>query len=469
MSSKPGSARSIASQLVILFTLAATLLLCCGFAIFYVVVIRHALEEDNEMLADKMAAVRADLERAHGPQLLADELNLPRKGERVVYWVRVLDAAGKMRAEANGMPRDLRAEIFPTPLPNESSTPKEFRAGRNFFALASARESIDGQDYIIQVAQDRSSDRQFTRWLRILLFSLIALGALASVLIAVRVTRRGLRPLVDMTQALERVGPKRLHERVPPAGWPRELQPLVVAFDQMLDRLEDSFTRLSQFSADLAHELRTPIANLRGESEVALTRPRTTDEYREVIESGVAECERLSGIIENLLFLARAEAADGPVERKVFDGRSAVQKIISYYESVAEEHGITLSLQGDGEIYADQLLFSRALGNLVENALRYTPDGGKIAIALQNNAAESSITVRDNGAGIAAQHLPRVFDRFYRADSSRSSKGSGLGLALVKSIMDLHGGTATMESTPGDGTLVRLNFPNESKSRAAVA
>ena len=382
MSSKPGSARSIASQLVILFTLAATLLLCCGFAIFYVVVIRHALEEDNEMLADKMAAVRADLERAHGPQLLADELNLPRKGERVVYWVRVLDAAGKKRAEA-GM-HGICARKFFRPrcltsrrrrrnfAPGGISSPWPVRANRSIRITSFRWRRIDRATGNSRAGCASSC-------------SAVALGALASVLIAVRVTRRGLRPLVDMTQALERVGPKRLHERVPPAGWPRELQPLVVAFDQMLDRLEDSFTRLSQFSADLAHELRTPIANLRGESEVALTRPRTTDEYREVIESGVAECERLSGIIENLLFLARAEAADGPVERKVFDGRSAVQKIISYYESVAEEHGITLSLQGDGEIYADQLLFSRALGNLVENALRYTPDGGKIAIALQKS------------------------------------------------------------------------------------
>jgi two-component system heavy metal sensor histidine kinase CusS len=192
-------------------------------------------------------------------------------------------------------------------------------------------------------------------------------------------------------------------------------------------------------------------------------------EYREVIESGVVECERLSGIIENLLFLARAEASDGPVERKVFASRPAVQKIASYYESVAEEQGITLSLHGDGEIYADPLLFSRALGNLIENALRYTPAGGKIEIELQNNAGDSAVTVKDNGAGIEAQHMTRVFDRFYRVDSSRSSKGSGLGLALVKSIMDLHGGTVAMQSEPGRGTLVRLNFPHQTSTSTAVA
>src|SRR4029077_5035774 len=120
----------------------------------------------------------------------------------------------------------------------------------------------------------------------------------------------------------QRVEPTHLQERVPPSEWPRELQPVAVAFDDMMDRLEDSFTRLSQFSADLAHELRTPIANIRGEAEVALTRPRTSDEYREVIESTVGECERLSGIIDNLLFLARAEAPDQHIQRTLFDGHA---------------------------------------------------------------------------------------------------------------------------------------------------
>src|SRR5450432_2918483 len=167
MSSNPASSRSIASQLVVLFTLAATLLLGCGFAIFYSIVIRHAFEEDNENLADKIAAVRADLDRAHGPRMLADELKISRAGERVVHWVRILDAEGKVQAETTGMKENLPPEVFPAPLIDKSSEqePTEFHAGNNFFAVATASESVDGQNYIIQVAQDRSSDQQFTRWL----------------------------------------------------------------------------------------------------------------------------------------------------------------------------------------------------------------------------------------------------------------------------------------------------------------
>ena len=269
-------------------------------------------------------------------------------------------------------------------------------------------------------------------------------------------TKRGLRPLGDMTRALKRVGPKQLHERVPAVGWPRELQPLAIAFDDMLGRLEDSFIRLSQFSADIAHELRTPIGNIRGEAEVALTRSRSAEEYREVIESTVAECQHLGHIVDNLLFLARTEAAEAHLQRASFNGRAAIEKIAAFHELIAEEQNLTIRCEGAGTFVADEMLFSRAVNNLVENALRHTPAGGSIAISI----ADSSVSVKDTGSGIAAEHLPRVFDRFYRADPSRSSEGVGLGLALVKSIMDLHGGTAQIESEPGTGTIVTLGFPN---------
>ncbi len=233
----------------------------------------------------------------------------------------------------------------------------------------------------------------------------------------------------------------------------------------MLARSEDSFTRLSQFSADLAHELRTPIANILGEAQVTLTRDRAPEQYRETLESAIAECERLSGIVDNLLFVARADAAREPIERKLFDGRVAAEKIATFYRTVAEDRHVTINCTGDGELYADPVLFERAVSNLVDNALRFTPDGGAIQIAFAVGAARSEVTVTDNGAGIAPEHLPRVFDRFYRADSSRSSHGAGLGLALVKSIVDLHGGSTRIESQIGRGTSITLIFPGTAGSR----
>ena len=317
-------------------------------------------------------------------------------------------------------------------------------------------DQVSGDTYLIQMGQDRTADVQFTRQFGALLFVVLLFGIGLSALIAATVAKRGLQPLASMTDSLQRVGPMHFHERVPPREWPRELQPLAAAFDEMLVRLEDSFTRLSQFSADIAHEIRTPVANIRGEAEVALTRERTPAEYREVMESNVAECERLSGIVDNLLFLARAESAEGHIQRATFDGRAEIQKIAAFYETVAEEQKISITCAGSGNVSADPLLFTRAVSNLVENALRFTPARGRILVSIAMNNGQSEISVSDNGCGIAKEHLSRVFDRFYRVDPSRSSAGAGLGLSLVKSIAELHGGTATLESEVGRGTTVTL-------------
>ena len=461
MSSKPTEPRSIASQLVLLFTPAAALLLCCGLGVLYWIVVRHAFAEDRAVLADKVFAIRADLRSGGGPRVLSEELKTLRGGERAGYWVRVIDSAGRTVAETTGMKRWLPEELFDRTQNPAGSEPEpvDYRTGGRLFSLASAVEQAGGQRYRIQVAQDRSEDEGFMLEFGLLVGGVLVIGIFASAVIAVTVTRRGLRPLAAMTGSLKRVGPHRLHERIQPEAWPRELQPVAIAFDDMLDRLEDSFTRLSQFSADLAHELRTPLANIRGEAEVALKRPRSPNEYVAVIESNVAECARLSGIIDNLLFLARAEAAEGQVRPTLFDGRAAIEKIAAYNEAIAEERRLVVTCAGEGEVYADPVLFGRAVSNLVDNAVRFTPDGGRIVVCLTTTPNGAEIVVQDTGCGVAAEHIPRMFDRFYRADPSRSSEGSGLGLALVKSIADLHGGAISVTSEVGRGTIVRLQFP----------
>ena len=465
MSSKPSEPPSIASQLVFRFTLAAALLLCCGLVVLYLIVVRHAFEEDNVFLADKIFALRADLRKIGGGEALHEELKLARTGQSVTYWIRVLDSTGRVVAETPGMNDVLPSHIFP-PMRSDGAigNPKDYRTRGRLFSLVATSEAASGRSYLVQVGQDRSADEQFTLEFGALLGIVLLIGIFLAAMIAARVTKRGLRPLAEMTRSLKRVDPTHLDERVPPTGWPRELQPLAAAFDDMLDRLKDSFTRLSQFSADIAHEIRTPVANIRGEAEVALTRPRTSAEYREVIESNVTECERLSSIIDNLLFLARAEAADGHIQRELFDGRAEIEKIASFYETIAEEQQIAIRCSGEGKVFADPMLFGRALSNLVENALRHTPAGGTILISILANATHSEIAVKDTGCGIAPEHIARVFDRFYRVEAARSSEGAGLGLALVKSITDLHGGSATVESEVERGTTVTLIFPHQNSS-----
>ena len=449
--------RSIASRLVLPFTLAAVLLLSIALGIFYWLVVRHTFAEDNAVLADKLDVLQRDFQERGGVDALAAELSATHGWERAPFLVRVLDPAGKTIGQTPGMEKMLPPNSFPPATSTE--TPIEQRRAGKLFALTTRHGLMNGQMFTIQVAQDRSSDDQLEREFRSLVVIVLVIGSLAAAVLAMTVTRRGLRPLQTMKSSLERVGPTHLNERVSPAGWPRELQPLAIAFDEMLARLEDSFTRLSQFSADLAHELRTPLTNIMGEAQVALTRERTPDEYREVIESTITECERLSGIAENLLFVARADSAREPVQRQVFDGRVAVRKVAAFYRTVAEDRHVAIRSTGAAEIYADPVLFERALSNLVDNALRFTSDGGEIKIDIARRDAETEVRVTDNGSGIATEHLPRVFDRFYRVDSSRSSSGAGLGLALVKSIVDLHGGSAKIQSEIGRGTTVNLIFP----------
>jgi two-component system, OmpR family, heavy metal sensor histidine kinase CusS len=460
MTHQAAKPRSIAFQLILLFTLAAALLLASGLGIFYSIVVRHAVAEDNAVLADKLSAISKDL-RENGPEVFAEELADVRAGEHTPYSIRIIDSNGDTVAETPGMDRLIPTQTFPAAreLSDALRNRTDYGSAAKQFSLIAFNDYFNGRTYTLQVAQDRSSDEQVERNFALLVATVLAGGIVGSALIAIIVTRHGLQPLRQLTQSFGRIGPDHLKEHIGSAGWPRELQPLTVAFDEMLKRLDDSFTRLSQFSADLAHELRTPIANILGEAQVTLTRDRTAPEYREIIESTVAECERLSRIVDNLLFVARVDAAREPIARKQFDARAAVEKIATFYETVAEDHHVTISCSGHGQIYADPDLFERVVGNLLDNALRFTPEHGSIDIALSKNNSDFQVAVSDTGSGIAPEHLPRVFDRFYRAESSRSSDGAGLGLALVKSILDLHGGSAMIQSEIGRGTTVKLIFP----------
>jgi two-component system heavy metal sensor histidine kinase CusS len=163
-------------------------------------------------------------------------------------------------------------------------------------------------------------------------------------------------------------------------------------------------------------------------------------------------------MIDNLLFLARAETI-GSTKRQLFDGRAAIEKVREFYEALSQEQGVALNCEGEGQVYAEPVLFRRALVNLITNALRFTPSGGRVTVSLQHRDGASEIAVADTGCGISSQHLPNVFDRFFRGDAPRSSQGSGLGLSIVKSIMQLHDGSVSVQSDVGHGTVVTLRFP----------
>jgi two-component system heavy metal sensor histidine kinase CusS len=249
-----------------------------------------------------------------------------------------------------------------------------------------------------------------------------------------------------------------------------EIRGLALAFNAMLERLEESFARMSRFSADIAHELRTPVNNIRGQAEVALARPRSPEEYVEVIASGLEESVRLSELIESLLFLARSESPGDHLKRTPEDIGRLLADLRDYYEVAATEAGVTMSSTAERDNivgYVDRMLLLRALGNLVSNALAHCSAGDTIVLTALRRDEQIHIVVRDTGSGIPADALPRVFDRLYRADPARSrnSGGAGLGLAIVRQIIHLHGGEVEIASSPGQGTTVLVILPRSTAPR----
>ena len=439
---------SIARRLASLFTLVAAVLLASAMAIVWFALARHADEEDARFLRERIGELRRELRGGGAPEKLIK----PATSEAAPFLIRVENAARGVVAESPGM-----AALAPSAVFDGASIehPREWRTNGKWLLLAAADES----GWRVQVAQDRTEDREFMVDFTWLLGALVLGGVALSTWLARAVTRRGLRPLVKMTAAAERIHAAQLHERLASADWPAELRALAAAFDAMLRRLEGAFARLSQFSADLAHELRTPVFNLRGEAEVALSQARSADEYRDVLGSSLEELDRLSQMIDSLLFLARAESPETHIERRPLDARREIEIVVEFHEAAVEERGISISVEGHGTVAADPIMFQRAVSNLLENAVQQTSKGGSIVVRLDGTAAQTSVSVADTGPGIAPEHLPQLFDRFFRADPARHASGSGLGLAIVKSIMDLHGGSAAVQSVVGKGSTFTLRFP----------
>jgi two-component system, OmpR family, heavy metal sensor histidine kinase CusS len=291
----------------------------------------------------------------------------------------------------------------------------------------------------------------------------LGIGLLAAVLIGHRIARAGMAPLEQMANIVRRVRSTTLNERLPLGGLPREVYELAETLNETLDRLEDAFERLSRFSSDLAHELRSPIGNIRGELEITLARARTPLEYREVIGSSLEECQKLSRLIDRLLFLARAERPETQIRRERVDLQRELKTFLEFYEPAATERGIQMSLEVAAPIAADadRTLFQVAISNLLENAIHHTAEGGSIALRACVKDSVLSISVSDTGIGIPPDQLQRVFERFYRVDPAREHKngGAGLGLALVQTVARLHSGRTEIQSELGRGTCVTIHFP----------
>jgi two-component system heavy metal sensor histidine kinase CusS len=292
-----------------------------------------------------------------------------------------------------------------------------------------------------------------------ILFS-VALAFLLTAILGYVLLRRGLRPLRKMASHAAAITPARLDSRMDSSDTPVELQQLGDAYNAMLDRLADGYQRLTQFSADLAHEIRTPVGSLMGHCQVALRQPRTEDEYQSLLASNLEELERISRMVESILFLARADEAQAALNRQTLNVADELQRIAGYFEGLAEERHMVLNTVGDARLSADPLLLRRALSNLVANAIRYADEGSAIDIRVVSGNGQCRIEVENRGPTLDESTLEKLFDRFYRGDASRhqSSDSNGLGLAIVAAIMTLHSGEVSVTQPAKDRICFALVF-----------
>lgn len=463
---------SITAHIAWLYTLSAVVLLTIIVGLLYWIESESMESDDTYFLTDKVRQMRSVLRHPAGEATLLEheakaQGGVIPAGQQIIFYSRILDENGRVLMETPGAEKILPPDLFPSPVSHrevpERAILKKGVDGRDYLLISAWAETAGANPArrLVQVALDDSMEKELIAKYRRASLLVVIIGILLSARLGVLVARSGMRPLGYMAQVAEKISANRLDQRIEPERWPRELTTLATAFDGMLNRLDHSHTRLAQFSADLAHELRTPIHALMGQTEVALSKECPPEEYRRILESNLEEYQRLARMINGLLFLARAENPKTSIERSRQDARAELEAIREFHEALAEEQGVSMTCKGQADVYADPILFRRAVSNLLSNALRHTPTGGQIVLSAEQTQDHGVVRVSDSGCGIAAKDLPRVCERRYCPDqgTARCAEGNGLGLAIVKSIAELHGGTVAVESNPGQGTAVTLRFP----------
>ena len=329
--------------------------------------------------------------------------------------------------------------------------------GAELALLSGDAQGPNGEPLTVIAGKVLTEREQMLASYRLRLYLAVGLGALLAFALGLVLLRRGLQPLRQLSAAVRGIDLRSLDQRLPASGTPAELLEPVQALNGMLARLDDSVQRLSQFSADLAHEIRTPLHTLLASNGQALNHPRSTAEYQELLASNMEEFERLKRMAENLMFLARAEQAERALDLQTLDLHSLGSELCDYFEALADDRQLRLENQLHGELLADQQLLQRALGNLLANAVRHADEGTLISLRRRDEAGMCWLQVHNHGPVIAPEHLGKLFDRFYRVDPSRAQPGDsgGLGLAIVQSIMQLHGGRVRV-SSDASGTVFEL-------------
>ncbi len=466
--------QTITARMALSFAVAsACILLVLSYGL-YSLVNGQLTKDDRDVLADAVSLLTITLREQDNNQFLLnrrlpEELNAFHFNR---YQVRLLAKSGQHRVlfQSLHFPTALISRFGTTPLGREETCQKQ---GRTYLILQvqGLLGDHNPQPILIQTALETTARVNTLLRLKNSLIQLVCIGVFLFSVLGMIVVRLGLRPLRQFSHRIQGIRMDSLDARINIKDWPSELGPLADSFNRLLGQLEKDVDQLTRFSGDLAHELRTPITNLRVETEVLLEKARTVEEYRAVLEGNLIELERLSKVIDRILLLAKMDSPQLALEMTPCQMAPLVSKLFDFYALLAEEKEINLSLTGDCLIFGDEPLVEQAVGNILSNAIKYTPPKGHVRVRLFQEANQAQglnqdnlqgvVCVQDDGPGISPEHLPHIFERFYRVDSSRSQiiAGDGLGLAIVKAIMDVHDGDVVVHSESGQGSDFRLCFP----------
>ncbi len=317
---------------------------------------------------------------------------------------------------------------------------------------------------ILQVGQSMENYTRIFDAFREIFFITMALLIGLATGIGWFIARRAVSGVETITKTAQGISGGTLEKRVPVKDRGDEIDQLAMTFNQMLDRIGSLVAEIRQMGDDIAHDLKSPIARIRGMAEIALTTGKTPADFEAMAASAIEECDRLLDIINTMLMISKTEAGVEKPSREKIDLTGLVREACELFGTTAEDRGLTLSCNVPERcvIAGDARMIQRLLSNLLDNAIKYTSAGGQVEVSLSPSEGRSvTLTVKDTGVGISAEDLPRIFERFYRGDRSRSESGTGLGLSLARAIARAHGGDITVESRPSGGSVFTATLPSE--------
>ncbi len=454
--------RTLRARLTVLIVVSTSTILALSGLAFYEALRSRIEWTASEQMTSIMAALQSHFDEtkvadeiARNPEMWSDQLH-----DHPNMAIAIYDRQGRRLLQTTGF--QPYGPALSDDVPSGGLSLARPKSKLRYLAASSSLNASLGESVRVVLQYDGKNDAALLRAYAYTIVIIEVLGVMLASALAYGIAKFGLKPLRQVVARAEEMSTARLAHPLPSLDTSGELKELEIAFNGMVERLNESFTRLSEFSSNLAHDMRTPLTNLQAAAQVALSQERTAEEYKDVIESSIDEFQRLSRMIEDMLFIARCERADALLKIRRLDAAQEARRLAGFYESLAEEAGVTIYVSGQARVDADLLLFQRALSNLISNAIAHGPKGGAINVECQQGADRTIVSVSDTGRGIETQHIDRIFDRFYRVDPSRHnrSSSSGLGLAIVKSIMESHAGSCGVQSQPNVRTTFWMAFPH---------